>query len=202
MKHEETIAQEFLKQLGCSAIVYEPNGNVPPDFSVDSELGVEVRRLNQLHIDGNGVIVGLEQADMALWSRMTKYINNYNVPSRSPNTYGIFYTFRRPIPKWKTLQMELDTKLQKFLNGPWGDSYKAQLPRGIGLRIFDWKKDKGSAFRFAGSSDEQSGGFIVGNLQFSLQYAIAEKEAKTSNFRSGYSKWWLERAEFSFTRSS
>jgi hypothetical protein len=96
-----------LRHLGCTAIAYEPDGNVLPDFSVGQTTGVEVRRLNQLHIDDNSKIVGLELADMALWPRMTNFINNYSVPSRPTQTYGIFYTFTRPIPQWKTVQAEL-----------------------------------------------------------------------------------------------
>jgi hypothetical protein len=191
MKHEESIVQDFLRQLGCSAITYEPDGNVPPDFSVGQTTGVEARRLNQLHIDGSGKIVGLEQADMALWSRMNSFINNYSVPTRGPQTYGVFYTFSRPIPKWSTVKTELDSEFGNFLNGSRPNPYKATLPCGIGIRIFDWKRDKGSIFRFAGSSDEQSGGYIVGNLQFSLQWAISEKQAKISKFRYKYSEWWL-----------
>jgi len=43
----ETQARRYLEHLGCKDIVYEPDGNVPPDFVVDGRIGVEVRRLNQ-----------------------------------------------------------------------------------------------------------------------------------------------------------
>lgn len=191
MDSTEQLAQDFLKSFGYSKVVYEPDGNVPPDFLLDSRVAVEVRRLNQLTFDANGNVVGLEQADIPLWKRITNFVNNFVAVPRPSTTYGIFYIFSRPIPDWKTLQAELSQALSAFLNGSRVTPYKTSLPCGVGLRIFDWKMDKGTVFRLAGSSDEQSGGYIVGNLQFALQYAVAEKDGKVSKYRSKYSEWWL-----------
>jgi len=191
MDATEKMAEDFLTNLGCPAIVYEPDGNVPPDFLVNSTIAVEVRRLNQLVVDETGKVVGLERADIPLWQRITNLVNNFSVACPPPTTFGVFYRFGRPIPAWKKLQSELSAALTAFINGSKSTPHKASLPCGLSIRIFDWKKDKGSAFRIAGSSDQQSGGFIVENLQFALQHAVAEKEAKTSKYRSNYQEWWL-----------
>lgn len=191
MDSTEKIAEDFLKGLGLSELIYEPDGNIPPDFSASSNVAVEVRRLNQLSVDQTGAVVGLEQANIPIWRRITKFVNDFGTATPLSTTYGIFYEFSRPIPAWKTLQSELSKALTAFASSTRETPQRILLPCGVSLRIFDWKKDKGSAFRIAGCSDRQAGGWIVANLQFALQHAIAEKEAKTRNFRASYPEWWL-----------
>jgi hypothetical protein len=47
MNSKEKIAQNYLVSLGFKDIVFEPDGNIPPDFAVEGKIAVEVRRLNQ-----------------------------------------------------------------------------------------------------------------------------------------------------------
>ena len=51
MKQEEKWVEEYLTHRGFRDIVYEPDGNVPPDFLIDGKIAIEVRRLNQHHED-------------------------------------------------------------------------------------------------------------------------------------------------------
>ena len=39
MKEEEQIAENYLKGLGIGNVIFEPDGNIPPDFSVGRALG-------------------------------------------------------------------------------------------------------------------------------------------------------------------
>jgi hypothetical protein len=47
MDQSEQLAKQYLCALGFESIVYEPDGNIPPDFLADDRVAVEVRRLNQ-----------------------------------------------------------------------------------------------------------------------------------------------------------
>jgi hypothetical protein len=47
MNESEKSVYEYLTSQGLGTVVYEPDGNVPPDFLVDGRIAVEVRRLNQ-----------------------------------------------------------------------------------------------------------------------------------------------------------
>jgi hypothetical protein len=47
MDDSEKLAHEHLSSLGFRDIVYEPDGNVSPDFLVNGRIAIEVRRLNQ-----------------------------------------------------------------------------------------------------------------------------------------------------------
>lgn len=48
MKIKERIAKRFLERMKLGKVVFEPDGNIPPDFTFTSTgIGIEVRRLNQ-----------------------------------------------------------------------------------------------------------------------------------------------------------
>ncbi len=53
MDTSESLVRDFLLYRGYADIVYEPDGNVPPDFLIDGRIAVEVRRLNQNHEAGS-----------------------------------------------------------------------------------------------------------------------------------------------------
>jgi len=40
MDASEKIAEKYLNGLAMGAVAYEPDGNIPPDFSVDGRIGV------------------------------------------------------------------------------------------------------------------------------------------------------------------
>ncbi len=44
MNDSERLAREYLLYLGFKSVIYEPNGNIPPDFLADDKIAVEVRR--------------------------------------------------------------------------------------------------------------------------------------------------------------
>jgi len=45
MDRSETVGMHHLLFRGHSDVIYEPDGNVPPDFLVEGRSAVEVRRL-------------------------------------------------------------------------------------------------------------------------------------------------------------
>ncbi|GAA0763731.1 hypothetical protein [Psychroflexus lacisalsi] len=49
MKREEKNVLAYLKSIEYTDFIYEPSGNRTPDFSIDNDIAVEVRRLNQFH---------------------------------------------------------------------------------------------------------------------------------------------------------
>lgn len=46
MKPEEKIANKYLEQQGLGSPVFEPDGNISPDFTLSRQIAIEVRRLN------------------------------------------------------------------------------------------------------------------------------------------------------------
>lgn len=152
--------------------------------------------MNQLYVDADGQVHGLENADMALWRTMIDLVNEFETSSSTNTTYGAFYHFRRPIPATRTLAAELTAALGNFLSGDRDLAWRPTLPCGIRLTFFDWKTWKGSPFKLAGSMDAQSGGHVVANVANSIRYALLDKDSKVEGYRSKYPQWWLILVDF------
>lgn len=71
MDASEAVVEKLLKHMGFQSVVYEPDGNTPPDFLADGRVAVEVRRLNQNHDSGDGKR-GLEEMSIPLWNKVEK----------------------------------------------------------------------------------------------------------------------------------
>jgi hypothetical protein len=193
MDHSEALVEQYLKYLGYTDIVYEPDGNVSPDFLVNNAIAIEVRRLNQHHDDGSGSGPrGLEEVDVPLWNRIRNHLESFgSQPHVGPSWY-VFYSFERPIPAWKVVRRELDAALNAFLSLVVKPiQYRSALSCGIELQIFGTPTLKPTLFRAAGNSDEQSGGYLIGEISQNLIHCIREKEQKIRPYRSRYPEWWL-----------
>ena len=60
MDQSEGHVRDYLEYLGLGRVVYQPDGNVPPDFLVGGRIAVEVRRLNENELTESGGFRGLE----------------------------------------------------------------------------------------------------------------------------------------------
>ncbi len=81
MDNSERLVEHYLRSLGYLDIVYEPDGNVPPDFLVNRHIAVEVRRLNQNVRSVTGDLEGIEEVFVPLWQAMKRYL-----PTLGPST--------------------------------------------------------------------------------------------------------------------
>ena len=117
MDRTEAFARDFLEHLGHQDPAYEPDGNVPPDFLLADGTAIEVRRLNQIHIDEDGNTQGLETADVAIWRTIGTLLDAFRTPHKVDSTYGVFYEFGRPIPPKRVIERELRAELEDFLSG-------------------------------------------------------------------------------------
>jgi hypothetical protein len=59
------------------------------------------------------------------------------------------------------------------------------------LRFTRASKVHPQLFVLGGSSDHDSGGFVVAEIAENLRICIAEKSAKVAKVRNRYSEWWL-----------
>lgn len=58
MKPEEIIAEKFLEQQRLGSPIFEPDGNIPPDFAfLPQQKAIEVRRLNRA-LSADGTLTG------------------------------------------------------------------------------------------------------------------------------------------------
>jgi len=95
MDSSERLAEKYLHGLGLDPVIYEPDGNIPPDFSVGDKIGVEVRRLNQNYIDASGIAHGLEEVSIPLWQRMKSILRSLG-PSVMGECWYVGVNYARP----------------------------------------------------------------------------------------------------------
>lgn len=191
MDRTESLSKTFLEALGHSDLIYEPDGNIPPDFLLKDGTAVEVRALNQIYHDEKGDVRGLETAHVALRRTMEALLEAYESPIVESTTYGVFYEFSRPIPSRRALERELKVELDQFLSGARDVTRRRKLPCGIGLRLVELGKWKGAPFKLSGIMDSQRGGWVVQQLGVALAHALREKDAKVKPFKEKYPRWWL-----------
>jgi hypothetical protein len=190
MDKSEELAERYLTSLGLGEVVYEPDGNVPPDFAIAGAIAVEVRRLNQNHEAESGKPHGLEEIDIPLRHKIQKFLRAF-APSRNGECWYVGYDFKRPLESWKELRPLLERALQEFHASPERQRTKVRLTRHFGIDFLPASIDHGSFFVLAANIDHDSGGWVMAELERNLRICIAEKEGKISSFRSRYREWWL-----------
>lgn len=192
MNPSERIVQRYLLSRGLGAVVYEPDGNVPPDFLVDGRIATEARRLNQneaASIPGRSY-QGLEEQSKPLHTLVNRALAAMGPPIDGQSWF-VFYTYRRPLPPWK----ELDGLVREALQTAQGmrDLEGKEIVVVRRLRLDFTRASDVHAHHFipAGSSDLDGGGFVVAELARNLELCIAEKTRKVAAFRERYQEWWL-----------
>jgi hypothetical protein len=184
----ETLALGYLQSLGADHIIYEPDGNIPPDFLVDSRLAIEVRRLNQNYGDSVDY-QGVETAEAATLQMVLKLLPAFGAAPDGVG-YWVFVYFWRPLD-WKAVKRALRLALDTFKANPQAGGLRQRLTasfevdiRPAGIKVADY-------FRLGGSTDRDQGGFTVAEIIRNLNLAIAEKATKIAPYRERYSEWWL-----------
>ena len=93
--NSEEITENYLKSLGYINVVFEPDGNIPPDFSIDDRIAVEVRRLNQNYFEGHEV-KGLEEDRIPFINLLKSTLDEFDAQYKG-SSYWISIRFKRPI---------------------------------------------------------------------------------------------------------
>lgn len=189
MNDSERTIHHYLTTLRLGEVRYEPDGNVPPDFLIDGRIAVEARRLNQ-NEEISGSFRGLEVTSTPLHSLVTKVLADSG-PAAGGHSWFVMYTVWRPLPPWRELEALLRAAVLEFsqrLNDPPLDMRPHQSLR---LRFFAASEPHDTLLVLGGSSDHDSGGFVVAELVRNLELCIPEKTRKIEVVRHKYTEWWL-----------
>ena len=194
MDHSERLADQYLRSLNLGGVVYEPDGNIPPDFLVGTGIAVEVRRLNQNYQFADGSMQGLEELAIPLWKRFKTYLPSLG-KSVNGECWYVGLDFRRPLEEWRTLRPLVESELRAFMARPLRSQTTVQITPSLSLDLLRAGKDHGSFFLLGPQSDDDSGGWVMGEVERNLRLCITEKEKKIEPNRLKYPKWWLVLAD-------
>ena len=173
---------------GYSDIVYEPDGNIAPDFLLNKRVAVEARRLNQNKFNGFEHM-GLEETAIPLAMRMNKLLASYG-PAQDGESWYVFYRFARPI-EWDSIESELRQVLLEFKQSSSRSKSTLMSSGTIEVDVFRAPRPLASFYVLGGSSDQDSGGWLLEKLEENIIYCAKEKWQKISNVKSRYPVWWL-----------
>lgn len=193
MNKEERIANDYLLTIS-SDVVYEPDGNIPPDFRLNKIVAVEVRRLNQNIFKGKKP-KGLEQEQIKIYRILSKVFRefNYSIPT---DNYWIHLDFKRPIGKVSNIERAARSELLSFIKSKPPTPFKIILSRNVFITVFKANRKSPKVFDIGIGSDKDSGGWVAPIYIENINYCITEKTKKIQKYKSKYSEWWLILVDF------
>ncbi|WP_150112160.1 hypothetical protein [Desulfonatronovibrio hydrogenovorans] len=188
MDRSEQMVFEYLSHHGFREVIYEPDGNIPPDFLIDGRIAVEVRRLNQNEDTPNGHR-GLENVAIPLHAKVRTLLRTLG-PSDGVSWY-VMYRFRRPLPPWDQLAFTLRAELIEFRkNNNCGKTKRTVSPKFI-ISLIKAGRLYPDFFVPGGFVDGDSGGFVLSELNRNIRICVTEKTRKVAFVREKYPEWWL-----------
>ena len=189
MNDSEEIVFEYLKARGFSRIIYEPDGNVPPDFVIDRRIAVEVRRLNENEKTATGHR-GLEEVSKPLTALINKALVAIG-PPRYGVSWFVSYSYRRPLPPWRQLEKSLRQVLREISEHPDHGTSRVRVADKLRLSFTRATELHPSLLVLGSWSDHASGGFVISDIAHNLRICMAEKSFKISKVVHRYPEWWL-----------
>lgn len=188
MDQSEILARDHLIFRGFANPVYEPDGNVPPDFLLDGRIAVEVRRLNENERDSPSP-KGLEETEIPLLMGIQKLAKSFG--SAPTEGWWLRIRYGRPFPPWRELAKPVSQFLEKVRDGHLSKRLSHHFDDNLELDAIPRIGTGGDMFHLAAMTDEDSGGWELEELERNLRLCIDDKSCKTSSFRSRYPEWWL-----------
>jgi hypothetical protein len=195
MKVEEQIANNFLESLNIGSVIFEPDGNIPPDFSIGCTIGVEVRRLNQNYFEKDDPR-GLEEFAIPLWNILEKQISKFN-NQFNDKSYWVFIEYERPSREsWQETAKSIWKALENFLSRGGRTPDELIINNNLKLTMYPSGPVPGRVFRLGGGMDLDSGGWLVPMYIDNISYCIGEKSQKIAPYQHRYEIWWLLLIDF------
>lgn len=170
-------------------LVYEPDGNVPPDFLLQDRIAIEVRRLNQ-NYEGLRRAEGLEEAAIPLLQGMTNLVKSFGPPTAG-HSWFVSYDFSRPIVPWRTLKPKVKTLLSDFVLAPEATPTVHTIEPSFRIEIAPSSLAFDTYFVIGGYMDTQAGGWVLSEMIRNIEIAVTEKTTKVAAYRTKYAEWWL-----------
>ncbi|MFW5794862.1 MAG: hypothetical protein ACOCV1_05220 [Bacillota bacterium] len=188
MNKTEMIAKKFLKYKSYSNIIYEPDGNIPPDFSISNNIGIEVRRLN-LNYFFNDKYKGFEEIEIPLLMKMRSILSSYHY--RNGSSWFVNYSYNLPIETFKVIENEVRSLLDEFLKKENKNNFCKSLDCGLEIKIYKANKTYDEKFKLGGYHNLDTTGWVLDIFTKNIKLCIEEKTIKISKHRHKYNKWWL-----------
>jgi hypothetical protein len=189
MNRDERYVEEYLRSLNAGSVVFEPDGNSPPDFLVDGQIAVESRRLNQ-HRIVDGRARGLEEDSIPIRQSILRMLARFGAGGID-RSWWFSYNFRRPISPWPLIRRAIEARLTEFIAAPPEHEVQLQVEPRFTVTLTPSSERLDQTFMLGACSDIDAGGWIVAEIVKNLETYVPEKTRKTQGYRDKYPTWWL-----------
>jgi hypothetical protein len=184
---DEEIAEKYLRT--CGATVFEPDGNIPPDFSVNGNIGVEVRRLNQNYRDGDQVS-GLEQNSIPLIKNIKSELSKSPIVNPDEK-FWLKIRYAQNKSKSKEIRCSIADAVSNFEASGHKCQSSYQVTDTLELVFMAKAGNTNQKYSLGLFVDENSGGWVVDMYITEINHCVQEKEHKVKPYEKAYSQWWL-----------
>lgn len=188
MNIDEKLVLLHLNTHGYNEIIHEPDGNIPPDFLVNGEIAIEVRRLNK-YIRVQGGKTNIEDLSARLYKTIEKILGKFKDKESQFSNY-VICSYRRPL----IIDKELKNKIiniceEQLLTLNQFNEYEAD--ENLIIRFLPTDKKLECVYKVGGMPDFDAGGFVISEICKNLGDIIQEKEKKIMPHKYKYKTWWL-----------
>jgi adenylate kinase family enzyme len=184
VNYDEKITWSYLADSKFNNLEIEPNGNIPPDFSIDNKIGIEVRRLNK-HFNGEP----LEKIEFGEVRKIENYILKHKSNKKSEITHPVFISYSRPL-KFAKIKEQVKNALNHYEENK-TEYFEYNINENFTLVITKGNVRFGSDFEVMMWTDYYKGGFVINDLKNNIIHALKEKEEKVAKYLNEYNEWWL-----------
>ena len=191
MNREEQLAKGYLELLEPDSLVFEPDGNITPDFLLNGDVAVEVTRLNE-HIEVQGKLKRLDDDSPGIIAFLKNIIKSHNSKFSDANFYVVI-SIKQPFGDRKKVKKKLINLLDSFESKEdviiqkdykISDSLSISFLRGS-------LKSSVPTFSLGIISEHDSGGWVFENVSKNLLHCVNTKSIKVEPHLSKYREWWL-----------
>lgn len=189
MNPEETVVKKYFELHQSGIIIHEPDGNITPDFSLNSVIGIEVRRLNQ-NIYINNTYVDLDDETRGLYSGIVEVLKSFD-SQYSGKSFFVHYTLKRPFRRIFDIKRDLKRQLQDFLDQAVNPPVTLHIPNNLEIEIVSRTPVSGRTFRFGGGMDDDEDSGVIHSYFTNINLCISEKNKKIEKYKARYQEWWL-----------
>ena len=190
MNQDEAFVKEFLLHSGWEeeSLVPQPKGQRTPDFAINGEIAVEVRRLSK-HFHNGDKVEPLEHTNIRIHRFLTNIFDSFLVDHFDRSCF-VSYTFERPIKPSKELREKIVSTLRSYLPNL-GQRQIVKVHNNLTLEFLPTETKFDRPYLWGAASDDNGGGFVVSDLYKNLPIAVREKEEKVRQYFHEYGSWWL-----------
>jgi len=189
MNEDEKVAEEYLKKHHDN-VIFEPDGNIPPDFLIENSIGVEVRRLNQQYYTQNGNARGLSETARPFRDRVEKVLSRYVVEADGAS-FWVGLRFERVNGELDVSKKMIKKAIDAFQKQNEIIPFEYRMSDNVLLKFLVRGSKTNRKFQLGTQSDLDAGGWVVDICSEAIKHCIKEKEMKIKPHFSKYDRWWL-----------